>query len=752
MESDETLINLNKKAPDLLFNQCIHLLVDNINVISTEDQVSKRRILNDDIHLPSTICEQFLEVYQKTKRLTDDICFLFNDVDRTGLTKIKIFNCKLTNAGFLCLMQHKPVYLELKNCNFVTKKTMNVIYQHCENLKYLKFLNIHFQHATDRMKLSRQNDWYNINSIEISHPRGMVTLPLFIPKHSLNLTYLDMSYYAPKHITLIKRLHSLDTLILFNVQPCKDIIEWICQMRTLKKLDLSHSNESSGAYVNPNDVLSRLVTSLPHLTHLDISGTNLAGSGASVIDGGNVCDIPGLVTRVKRPLEFLGLYKTSQSACTRHDIPAREISGDGNEKQILIAASAYFWRPSLLHHVINDIIYLILKQERVPYMGQVLRIVLNAMETYKNNKHIHIVGNAALYYIVRHIEKTNVGLHLKRRIIKVIMDGMEAHEQDSPVLRNGFLTLTQFKFPKDVLHEYERMVQILLDTITTCDERNTQKTAVALLNSLACHVSGTMKQFLGEEEGLSTMLWLIEQRIDSTEYDNILEIAWSTLWNMTDETPKNCKQFLDRGGIRYFLYCMKYFPYCEDLLRSMLGLMGNVAEVAQLRPVLMYRPFVYALHRILKYSDYDDGFEILYNAAGVLANMLADGPEAWTVSRPSRPRMLNLLYDVIEGWNLRNERNINYRSLRPILALLRVTHTPLCQIWASFALANLTFVSPNKYCKLFIDEGGLDIVHQVLQSVQNVDVLLHSRILVQNCSSYMVQAVIEEPEEENMDI
>lgn len=36
-------------------------------------------------------------------------------------------------------------------------------------------------------------------------------------------------------------------------------------------------------------------------------------------------DIPGLISRVKNPLEFLGLYDTRNSACKRHDIPAIKV-------------------------------------------------------------------------------------------------------------------------------------------------------------------------------------------------------------------------------------------------------------------------------------------------------------------------------------------------------------------------------------------------------------------------------------------
>ena len=45
-----------------------------------------------------------------------------------------------------------------------------------------------------------------------------------------------------------------------------------------------------------------------------------------------------------------------------------------------------------------------------------------------------------------------------------------------------------------------------------------------------------------------------------------------------------------------------------------------------------------------------------------------------------------------------SKRNINYRSFEPIIRLLPVTETPECQLWAVWAIANLTKVS-SRYSK-----------------------------------------------------
>ena len=124
----------------------------------------------------------------------------------------------------------------------------------------------------------------------------------------------------------------------------------MCKLTKLRHLDISrfsvgqgsHNLFPPGEYKNPNQVLRSIGKSLPRLVSLDISGTNLAGTGtfeyspepepasssseAAPVEQMPQCDIPGLVSRAGRPLNFLGLYKTSHDACNWAHIPAAEVS------------------------------------------------------------------------------------------------------------------------------------------------------------------------------------------------------------------------------------------------------------------------------------------------------------------------------------------------------------------------------------------------------------------------------------------
>ena len=98
------------------------------------------------------------------------------------------------------------------------------------------------------------------------------------------------------------------------------------------------------------------------------------------------------------------------------------------------------------------------------------------------------------------------------------------------------------------------------------------------------------------------MLWVIRNKVrQDTKPDEILEMAWSALWNITDETPQNCERFLDGAGddegLNLFIDC--YNKFCiepsdggrssgvidldtgklrEAVLRNMMGLLVSASH------------------------------------------------------------------------------------------------------------------------------------------------------------------------------
>jgi Zyg-11 family protein len=114
--------------------------------------------------------------------------------------------------------------------------------------------------------------------------------------------------------------------------------------------------------------------------------------------------------------------------------------------------------------------------------------------------------------------------------------------------------------------------------------------------------------------------------------------------------------------------------------------MVNLVPILSALNFLMYTN-LYLLNNFLNKFE-----QVSYNAAGVLSHLASDGPEKWSVEEPSRDEVLARMVAAIDRWNLSADRNINYRSFEPILQLAKISHTPQCQHWAVWALANLTTV------------------------------------------------------------
>lgn len=53
-------------------------------------------------------------------------------------------------------------------------------------------------------------------------------------------------------------------------------------------------------------------------------------------------------------------------------------------------------------------------------------------------------------------------VHVKRKIISTILNGMSVHRNDETMMRNGCLTLCQFKIPLDVVSIIEIQGVVIL--------------------------------------------------------------------------------------------------------------------------------------------------------------------------------------------------------------------------------------------------------------------------------------------------
>uniref|UniRef100_A0A8R1TZP5 Zyg eleven-related protein 1 n=1 Tax=Onchocerca volvulus TaxID=6282 RepID=A0A8R1TZP5_ONCVO len=560
------------------------------------------------------------------------------------------------------------------------------------------------------------------------------------------LERLDLSHWQRVDDFHCLHSHSLSTLILYDVPDLYRTMDTIVQITTLKFLDLSQSAKETGTYPRPVTTLHRIVTCLRSLTHLDISSTNLAsqpstydrpvkGTGLFIFRTTSIrSDIYGLRC-LNKPLEYLGLFNCD-SASHFAEIPAKNVAGDKDEKQILLALRMYSQRAGLLQAVLNESYQLYRFGHNLNRHTEALHLVLGAMQRHLEDSTLQIAGSASLFYIIR---KVSMNRDTKRMVVTALLDGMDAHMEEQVMVRNCCLSLCQFEIPLEILFDYGRVARLLVAVLQHHNSDHlTQRIVVFLLNSMACHVEGEQKVQVGNIGAIEIILEQIRRKHAASICDDVMEVGWSFLWNITDETPVNCERFLNADGLRLFHQCYQQFQNETELVRNMMGLIGNIAEVEQLRTQLMLDDYINIFCALL--TMLVDGIEISYNSAGVLAHMVSDGEAAWSKVSVSRAFVMDKIIKATNTWDLEAKRFINYRSFKPILRLIPMFDAPASQHWAIWALANLTSTDREKYCAYVLHEGGIPLLQQVASDERSSEKMRSlANIVLKNISEWLVR-------------
>lgn len=724
----------NSSAPEKLLDICVNYINKNRWLIC-EFTGNGHLKLKDGISLPVEICEKFLAI-QSGSFDSLDSCFIniFKDTCNTRLKKVYLRKSKISDQDLAVLLSHKLLELELALNEELTRNSIRHIKTYGSSLVSLSIedANMFPVSVVRKMSQSGQSSIFETPNLRRFTLKGCQGLPAqfyqLLLKSMTNLVYLDLSSCGFLYnFSYSKHLIHLHSLILYNVDNIDLMVPVICELKNLSRLDMSQSREEPIKFPKPEAMLTALVDSLPNLISLDISGTNLAGKESS--------NIPGLALRVHNPLHFLGLYDTLHDACSRQDIPAKLVAGNANEEQILISALSYIDRKEMIQKVLDELFNL-LHSKRCQFVGQALKFVLEAMDRHLDEIDLQKTGSAILLDIVKSkdIELCDA-VHVKRKIISTLINSMSCHHSDKTIMRNGCHTLDHFDIPQDVIFDYQTLVVSLLKCVFWMKSESSPRRigTLHLLGHISSAVEQHQKLRLGELGVINKMLWLIAKKLDKDNCDAVLETAWLILWNITDEIPPNCRKFLENNGMESFLSCVETFPHEDYLLINMMGLLGNVSEVKELRCYLITPKCLSVFSDLLESRSRD--IEVSYNAAGIISHIASDGPEAWTVDEPSRQHVLNKMVRTIDKWNLKSQTFINYRSFKPILYLVRIYHTPECQRWAVWALANLTSVYPEKYCHLVEQEGGLDLLRELIAHPDPpVAIKDLAAIVIENCS------------------
>ncbi|XP_069122313.1 LOW QUALITY PROTEIN: protein zer-1 homolog [Argopecten irradians] len=629
--------------PDTLENICLGVCAQNQETFCVEDPDGKLSVRPGADILPGVV-DRLVTALQKDDVLDLKWISLFRDTSLTRLTRIDLSRCVLGETEMDIVTDH-PLQELILTDTVLSKNTVECINKLSRTLRILKYENNPQESMTDLTftgliadmlenpqinnvgeKQFGKDFFINTPNLRILSLRDCFfkeshqSCNLQILLNPLNrLTHLDLSRCLLDIVQLqsLQNLHNLMWLNLSQIMLMPDeleqVLEHVCKCKNLRHLDIScDAMEHHGVlhYDNGEKCLKKLMSCLPYLTSLDLSGTDLpkipqetvshklepTSKGQQTRVAEKKCCIAGLDGRI---FEFLGLLHCRGDPCNEENLPAKQVSGHATEEQVLISIQRYYDRDNALTSSLNSL-FKIFRYSEVKNHCAALEAILLGMRENQCDKQVQISGSASLFYIVKGPHKENITYLQKRRLITCLLDAMERQHDDMTMLRNGCLTICNQAIPQDV--------------------------------TILAHPH--------------PKVWCLVS-------------AWSTLWNVTDETAANCEKFMNNGGMDLFKDCLQRFVDKPELLRNMMGLMGNIAEVKFLRPKLMDPEYITMFSNLL--DSKSDGIEVSYNAAGIFSHLMSDGPDAWTISCPARDEVIDRLTNAIERWPINCSRNINYR-------------------------------------------------------------------------------------------
>jgi len=668
--------------------------------------------LKEEAFLPASLCEPLLLAMVESRPLR--YISIFTDKERCQLTKLNLSSQKLNAHQDIikALLEHNLEEIDLSD-SYLDEESANKLGECGKNLQVLSLSGTKGNWTSKGAKfLQKLGSVTKLDVSRISAPFGSCIKSISTLK---NLVWLDMSSTELGSILPLKNISgSLKLLYLYDAcqridNYVRELNDVIPQMKSLTHLDISkrcpaegsRSQNESHFAMHPylDGKLLEKIATLPDLVYLDISGC----------EGLKEEDLDTFTKKLSRKLQFFGLFGTNLESFS--NIPAEQITGIHNEEQVLISMALYEKRMTYIIRALQSL-FAFLSDGVVKSLSKILQVTISSAKIHIKDDQAQLMSSGCLYLILHHDGAADLGSELRRSAVSYLLDIMEAHNQAPIFLQNCLQCLCCFNIPEELEFEALRCCKKMLQILRPHRGRNICLVAMMILNALICHTS--IKMELGQMGAVKIILDIIHYNFREGVVDELLDTCWCTLWNITDETPENCEDFISNGGMTLFKNCVKEFQGENDLQRSILGLMGNIAEVPSLRCKMLEDDAIALFINMLDSNSFH--LEICYNAAGVLSHICSDGDAAWTLKSISRNDCMKRVTASVAKWNVGASRNINYRSLQPILRLLPLDFNPCGQEWAVWALANLTNVNPEKYCTLLVSEGGIDLLSHILNS------------------------------------
>ncbi|XP_044286111.1 protein zyg-11 homolog B-like isoform X1 [Varanus komodoensis] len=658
-------------SPYSLVDICLNALVADLEKFCTE-RPDGSLCLKESERLPQEVADQLLQTMAYRELLNDGTVGIFRG-NQMRLKQACIRKAKISAQSFKkAFCHHKLVELDAAGMNaavtvadVVSGLGTSTWIQN--NLQCLVLDSLTFSSTNPHERCFSQLSGLRSLSITnvLFHDEDLAEVAS-LPR----LESLDISNTSVTDITaLLTCKNRLKSLTMHSVKCLKmstpKFLDVIAELNNLLHLDISDEQHSTSDI--PFHLLGRKDI-LPNLVSLDISGSKYITDEA----------VEAFVQQRPR-MQFVGLLGTEAGFTEFLSGEGNlKVSGGENEMQILEALKRYseracFVKEAFFHLFTQTCFMRITKPE-------ILKLVIIGMRNHPLDLAVQLTASACALNLTRQGLAAGMPVRLLSSVIQLLLKAMETFPEQQQLQKNCLLSLSSVRILQDVPFNRFAAAKFVVQWLCNQENQHIQRIAVNIISILALKLSDEQAAQLTSEFYIVVGMKL--------------QLHVATSWTT------------------------KTFSSDSSIQHKVLGLLNNVSEVKELHPKLMQKDFIEHVSELLSSVE----MEVSYFSAGIIANLLSRGEQAWTLSQTQRRSLIEKLHSALLKWPTPECKMVAlpaYRSLRPFYPLLDCFALPGVQIWAAWAILHVCCKTPARYCAILIEENGVQHLYNIKENVQS---------------------------------
>nr|XP_023405426.1 protein zyg-11 homolog A [Loxodonta africana] len=693
------LQELEEASPYSLVDICLNILIANLEKLCSK-RPDGTLCLPEHWSFPQEVADRFLGVMTWEGKLTDRTASIFQG-NEMKLKLANIQKAKLSTAAFIKAFCHHRL-IELDATAVHADLTVpDIVSGLCSNSWIQQNLRCLLLDSTSIPGDSRKLCFGQLTGLRILsvfsvcfHNEDLANVSQLPRLESLDISNTLVTNISAL-LTCKDRLKSLTMHYLKCLTMTKpQVLAVIRELKYLVHLDISDHRQLK------SDLAFHLLQQkdiLPNVVSLDISG------GSCITDGA-----VELFIQQRPAMQFVGLLATdagySDFFTTKQGL---RVAGGANMNQISEALSRYRKRSCFVKEALYRLFTETFSVQIT--MPAILKLVAIGMRNHPLDLPVQFTASACTLNLTRQGLARGMPVRLLSEVTCLLFKALKNFPHYQQLQKNCLLSLTNSRILVDVPFDRFDAAKFVMRWLCKHENPKMQTMAVSITSILALQLSPEQTVQLKEElfMAVKELLAIVKQKTTENLDDVTLLFTLKALWNLTDESPAVCKHFIENEGLTIFIQVLETFS--ESAIQSkVLGLLNNVAEVRELSSDLVTEDVVKHISSLLHSKE----MEISYLAAGIIAHLASDR-QPWLSRELQRSALLQDLHATVQNWpssSCKMTALVTYRSFKAFFPLLGNFSQPEVQLWALWAVYHVCSKNPSKYCKLLVEEEGLQLL------------------------------------------